>query len=417
MSRRPLFIRGLPVFPLLVAAFLLPGCAHHGVIDQGLSGSEHPAAEPAKVKQSVKKPVSAAILVPEWSARFPGSPWWVRAYAVAVAPDGRIAVAGVAPNEKGLTGAMVRVLSPSGTLLWEERYKSPVGEEAQASGVGFLPDGGVVTGGGEWRRDIGQDSNWLIRAFDRDGRARWEWRRDGPRHGADAVSKLATDAQGYIYAGGVENNVCWRVRSFAPDGTLRWEAGPGEDGGDGGWIVSVAPDGEGGAVAGGHGSVAGWLLTGLDSRGQEKWRLKENWAQGYEKAATAASDDNYFAVVGHGIVPGGKDDWQVMVFHRLKRGLTRLTRGTANSDVPFAVAWLAPGKLVVGGYDDGTADSGHWRVALAERKGGKWRWTVAKDEDAPLGVVFGLALCPDGSMVAVGTDTNGWLVRKYRLKP
>ncbi len=88
------------------------------------------------------------------------------AYAVCVDGAGDAVVAGMENVTGQLTNWLMRMYGPGGTLAWSVTYNNPSSADDALYGCAVSPDGLTVAAGGmEWRNDILQAPNWLVRKY------------------------------------------------------------------------------------------------------------------------------------------------------------------------------------------------------------------------------------------------------------
>ena len=117
--------------------------------------------------------------------------------AVAIGPDGRIAVAGstrqaLDGGHAGAADAFVRVFEPDGTLVWARQFGT-TGEDG-ARAVGMDAAGNVLVAGRTEGALVGLgagDLDAFVRKYDPDGAVRWT--RQFGTIGFDSIDGLAVD--------------------------------------------------------------------------------------------------------------------------------------------------------------------------------------------------------------------------------
>ncbi|MEK7474766.1 MAG: S8 family serine peptidase [Candidatus Coatesbacteria bacterium] len=197
-----------------------------------------------------------------------------RAEGVAVDSAGDIVVAGY-ENRLDLgqgNNWLVRRYDPDGSLLWERSYNSPANSTDQATAVAIDPAGRIVVAGSEYRWDIGQDSDQLVRTYDAAGNLLWTKSYNDPGNGYDTAHAVSVDVNGRVLLAGSEyradlgTNYDWRMVLFDSTGEELWSVSyDGPAGGyDEAYGVAIAPSGD-------------ILLAGSEDRsdaGQaENWRV------------------------------------------------------------------------------------------------------------------------------------------------
>jgi len=226
-----------------------------------------------------------------------GEPSWARqlgsgdddfAEAIAVGPEGRIAVVGqtdgdLAGPSSGETDGFLVVLDAQGVTLWERTLGTPVDDVA--SGVAFASDGSLVvagwTGGDLAGPSAGGEDAFLV-AFDADGAQRWGRQFGTPEDdrlrdvavgdGGDiAVAGQTRGSLDGVSGGGWDAFVRRHDAEGAPVGTSQF----GGELDDYAYAVAFAPDG--GLVTAGAGP------SGEDDRGAEPAFVRSFDATGSER--------------------------------------------------------------------------------------------------------------------------------------
>jgi hypothetical protein len=131
--------------------------------------------------------------------------------AVAVADDGRIAVAGETRGDlggpsQGGKDAFVRLLDGDRAVVWTRQFGSPVDDVVQ--GLAFHPGGGLVVAGLTYG-DLGGANTGgydaFVRRLDTDGQAAWTHQFGSIAH--DVIDALAIDADGRVVVAGTTRGV------------------------------------------------------------------------------------------------------------------------------------------------------------------------------------------------------------------
>ena len=143
--------------------------------------------------------------------------------SMAVAPDGRIALAGA--YSQGDLG-VVALLNPDGSVdrlhNWAQSFQSqPNFSEYGGGAVAFLPDGTLIVGGTATTLvSSGTDflrTTWVLRAFDRTGRMVWD--APPPQDLPEAVTGLVVEPGGTVLAAGSRGS-SMVVARVGPDGAF-----------------------------------------------------------------------------------------------------------------------------------------------------------------------------------------------------
>lgn len=192
------------------------------------------------------------------------------AYAVAVAGDGRVIVAGrtsgdLAGANAGGFDAFVRVLTADGAVVWTDQFGTAFMDEARAVAVGS--DGRIAVAG--WTRGALDGASAgladaFVRSYEPDGTLAWA--RQFGTASEDEAQGVAIDAAGNVLVtgfteGGLAPSAGGRdafLRKLDPYGEVRWTRQFGTVAADDANAVAVDPT-TGEVVVGG--STAGVLGT------------------------------------------------------------------------------------------------------------------------------------------------------------
>ena len=162
------------------------------------------------------------------------------AHALAVAPDGRIAIVG----DDGKSSAVVAVFDANGALdtdfdtdgklIWAAKTITTTSEAGKAfdgfygRAAGFAPDGRLIVGGFAenginlnpgFNIDFSPDRNWLVKSLSTSGAINWSVTQLTGITEQGRVADLAVLADGSILAAGTDNQFM-RVARFDRDGAL-----------------------------------------------------------------------------------------------------------------------------------------------------------------------------------------------------
>ncbi|TWP51756.1 hypothetical protein FKR81_12890 [Lentzea tibetensis] len=183
----------------------------------------------AVLSAAVGSSVSAAVVESPQVIRFHGG-GDDRAGAIALDGAGNMYLGGaVGTPNTGITFAVVK-LNARGELIWRTTYSGARGGTLGAVSALAVDAAGNVFAGGHISDDRNVDS--LVLKLGPDGSERWAQRYDGPGGGYDQVIGLAVDQSGAVYATGNSygTGFDWVTQRFGSDGTLQWtrrHSGPG----------------------------------------------------------------------------------------------------------------------------------------------------------------------------------------------
>ena len=270
------------------------------------------------------------------------------AYAIAALPDGGLAVAGTTdPKGAGEVNAWVLRLDDGGRLLWEKTF---VGK---ARAIAVLPDGGLAVAGhpkfkseGRWMWDA-----WVAR-LDGDGQLLWEKTFIG---GAHAIAVLPDGGLAVAGMTKFKSAGRWDAWMLRLDGSGRfiWDRTFGGRYSDSAKAIAVLPDG-GLVVAGSYTKSKGavnmdaWVLR-LDDGGRRLWERTAGGSHDDEASAIAVLPDGDLAVVGWTKSKSGLEIY-TWVRHLDDGGRILWEKTFGGGKRPRAIAVLPDGGLVVAGW-------------------------------------------------------------------
>ena len=156
------------------------------------------------------------------------------ANCIALDGSGNAVVAGMEKTAATLQDWLIRKYSTSGSLLWSAGYNNSAANNADiAYGVAVDSSGNIAVVGSEYRSDIGEESNWLVRKYSPGGTLLWSRTYDNPdpvlsNVTNDAAYGAAFDRNGNLFvAGSIDNQNSGTgndlmVRKYLPNGDLAW---------------------------------------------------------------------------------------------------------------------------------------------------------------------------------------------------
>jgi hypothetical protein len=395
-------------------------------------------------------PAVAQAPDPSWTYRF-GGDGGEQVFDLAVAADGRAYLAGVTDGRmqrpaSGFFDLIVHAVDADGDALWLRQFD--FGEFEFPYAVALAPDGDlIVAGSADGTVDgppAGGDDAFVLRLAP-DGEERWRVALGS--EGRDQALAVAVAADGTIVVGGRSDGGLTGAAAggddaflvaLAPDGRERWRRGIASDGDDAVRVLAPTPDG--GVLAGLHstGSLGAPNQGGVDSY------LRAYDASGEVVRRASLHDADDLRVFGATVVPGGAwivvgggpedhdDGADVPVFVRsiAPDGGTAWSAslGPARRDLEHDVAIAPDGTLVVAATTEADVAAPAAGVADALLAGltpdGEVAWTLQLGSPRFDGAAA-VAAGPGGVWVA-GTaagglpggeaddafDTDGWL-RRY----
>jgi hypothetical protein len=360
--------------------------------------------------------------------------------AVAVADDGRIAVAGETRGDlggpsQGGKDAFVRLLDGDRAVVWTRQFGSPVDDVVQ--GLAFHPGGGLVVAGLTYG-DLGGANTGgydaFVRRLDTDGQAAWTHQFGSIAH--DVIDALAIDADGRVVVAGTTRGVLQGtgfgtgdafVRQLEAGGGHRWTRQFGSAGED--FALGVAA-GPGGRVAVGGGTGGDLADPGAAPLGHHDAFVQVFDADGdvlWTHQFGTDLDDHVFSVAfaadgrlfAFGVTDGalaapnaGERDVFVRAYGPAGEVLWAHQFGSAGSDYASGVAVAASDDVVVDGTTTGAlaGDSAGDSDAYVARLGptGAITW-IRQFGTAAAEHTGGVAIGSAGEALVVGT-TGGALV-------
>ena len=261
--------------------------------------------------------------------------------AVAVASDGAVYVTGTTDSFGGFGHFLVLRFAPDGTLVWQ-RIRDVATDAVVGAGqaIAVAADGSIYAAGVAPRSVVGEFDMLLLK-LDPQGTLSWQ-RTYSAAAVADARGGVAIGADGSVYVAGGIQAVTRRtavndtfVAKFGPDGSLVWDREYGGDQGDFPGGVAARADGTvliGGETASfGAGSDDAFLLH-LDANG--RGIACNSWGG----PGGDHGDDVELAPNGTIVLAGTTASSPPFTFASCGRQTRRLRGAVAAPDVPLADA-------------------------------------------------------------------------------
>jgi len=395
----------------------------------------------------------AVLVMPTWGCTTPtsgGELLWTEQFgtseadgasAVAVADDGRIAVAGFTRGDLGATNqgdddVFVRLLDADRAIAWTRQLGTPENERPQ--GVAFHPDGGLVIAGLS-RGNLGATNEgdydaFVLRVDDTGGTV---WARQFGTPSTDVIDGLAVGSDGRVVVAGTTRGVLQGtgygvgvgdafVRTFHANGDHAWTRQFGSVGEDYALGVAAGPGGRVAVAGGSSGDLADPLAPArlendayvqvFEADGSVAWTHQFGTDQNDHVYRVAFAEDGTLLAFGatDGALAstnaGGRDLF-VRAYDADGQALWTRQFGGAGDDYALALAVASGGQVVVTGVTTGalTGVSAGGNDAFVARigAGGSIVWlrqfgTAA--DDAARAVAIG----PAGEAIVFGT-TGGSL--------
>ncbi len=258
-----------PVACLLLVGLALASCSQ-GPPPTGGASPQAPASTVAQPQ------------VREWTRRYDGGDCQTDGAAgLAASASGEVFVTGHSTGRHGEVDYVTLAYSPSGHVLWEQRY--PDGDTGQdaAAAIALSPDGRVVFVGGRTDREDGNAHPSTIAYAADDGELLWEATSTMPDVEAGRVKSIVANPDGssVFVTGHVwgERNDFFTAAYDATTGGELWNARYGGEAQDLSRATTVSPDGQRvfvtGVSSGKRGTgISDYATAAYDAgSGQELW--------------------------------------------------------------------------------------------------------------------------------------------------
>jgi hypothetical protein len=394
----------------------------------------------------------------------PGATEWVSRYdgpshgddssmAIAISEDGATVyvVGGSTGSGTAYDISVIAYRASTGSIRWSARYDGPAHAFDAGTGITVVPGEPIVVVSGV-SRGLTSHLDYATIAFDAsDGHRLWVRRQDGPAHGDDYPTAIASDAHrvyvtGYSRGAGTGDDEL-TVAYNAQTGATAWhrrfdDPGHGSDQARG---IAVSADASRvyvvGSSAGRRGDPDITTLGYAAASGASVWSARYDGPGHYADLAediVATPDGSRVFVIGESIGNDGGWDYAVVRYDGLHAApiWTRRYSGPAHrDDYPTALA-LSPDArtLFVTGYSTGLNNSFDYATVAYSAVGGRREWVARYDgpghsiddanavrvsPDARFVVVTGASIGTSGATdyatVAYGASSGAqrW-VRRYR---
>ncbi|HIP88413.1 MAG TPA: hypothetical protein EYH24_00155, partial [Thermococcus paralvinellae] len=176
-----------------------------------------------------------------WVKEFKG-----KAYAVALAPNGDIIVAGITDSfGAGSNDVWVLRLDENGNVKWQKTYGGSGSDWAEA--VTITPNGDIIVVGETRSFGVGGLDVWVLQ-LDENGNVKWQKTYGGTK--SDWAWAVAITPNGDIIVAGITwsfgagEDDFWVLR-LDEEGNIKWQKTYGGWGVDLARAVAIAPDGDG----------------------------------------------------------------------------------------------------------------------------------------------------------------------------
>ncbi len=317
---------------------------------------------------------------------------------VKVAENGDIIVAGYTYSfGAGGYDFWVLHLDENGNIKWQKTYGGSGGDKAYA--LALAPNGDIIVAGEthSFGANTPNFSNlWILRL---DGEGNVKWQRTFEGHYADWARAIAVAENGdFIIAGltfsfGAGGYDAWILRLDA-NGNVKWQKTYGGSNDDSADAVALAPNGDiivaGRTKSFGAGNADFWVLH-LDENGNIKWQKTYGGSDSDGADALALAPNGDIIVVGYtkSFGAGSADVW---ILRLDENGNVKWQKTYGGSDWDYAneVAMVDSGDIIVVGYT---------RSFSAGDDNNVWFLRLPPDGNLP-----GCKLCQDSNAIVMDTQ-------------
>jgi len=325
-------------------------------------------------------------------------------------------------------------------LAWTKSYDDPTNANDQARGVAVDGSGNVVVVGGEWRGDLSQSGNWLLRKYDAAGNLLWSQDYNNPGNSIDLATGVAVDGSGNVVVVGDENRTDlgqgsnWRIRKYDAAGNLLWSQDYNNPSNSDDSAFGIAVDGSGNVVVVGLevrndlGQSTNGRIRKYDAAGNLLWSRDYNTPGNEPDGLYGVAVDGSGNVVVVGVEwrndLGQRANWLIRKYDAAGNLLWSQDYNSPanNIDAAFGVAVDGSGNVVVVGEEDRTdlGQNTNWLIRKYDAAG-NLLWS--QDYNSPSSSedhAYGVAVDGSGNVVVVGEEWRGdigqsqnWRIRKY----
>ncbi len=337
---------------------------------------------------------SAVTVTEQWVARYDG-PGNSDDYARAMAVDawGNVYVTGYSSGQASYYDYATAKYDSDGNLLWVARYDGPGRHHDQAVAIAVDADGNVYVAGHSY--GAGATSDYATIKYTSDGVEQWVARYNGPGNGNDVVYAMTVDASGYIYVTGESEGVSSRrdytTIKYDRNGRALWVArydGPGNYHDS---ARAVAVDAGGNVYATGYSyansvSREDYATIKYDSRGNRLWVARYAGPSGppnsaYDVAVAVAVDAaGHVYVTGYSDGAGTSYDYATIKYDAggTAEWVARYDGSRSNYDYAHALVLDAVGNVYVTGYSENVG-TGQDYVTVKYDPAGNELWVATFD--------------------------------------
>lgn len=329
--------------------------------------------------------------IEQWVAMYDSAPFSAdRALAMAVDNEGQVYVA--AESDAGRTELLLNKYSPTGDLVWSERYANSRNTGAAFKAIDVSNSGNIYVAGlvgGEAYRT----SDFIVLQYDPDGHLNWFATYDSPGNSQDVLKAMALDQDGNVYVTGN----CYVVSDDGEvqvygNATIKYSAAGEElwveqyqrpDGVNGITPVGIAVDRSGVYIlgntfadfddyGGGHQDMT---TLKYSHSGRLKWAAHYNGSKSHNEGARDVGVDGN----GNVIVTGWSDDpYRLIVTIKYNHDgeqtwVATYGGGEGSFDRPEEMAVDFIGNIYINAYNSNYAD-GSFNMTIKYNSSGRLEW-------------------------------------------
>ena len=328
------------------------------------------------------------------------------ARAVAIAENGDIIVAGVTNSfGAGSYDFWILRLDSNGNVKWQKTYGGS--DDDMAFAVAVAPNGDIIVAGVTNSFSSGTADVWVLR-LDENGNVKWQKTYGGSD--IDIATAVAIAGNGDIIVAGVTNSFgagggdFWILRLDA-NGNVRWQRTYGGSDDDIAAALAVAPNGDiivaGGTDSFSSGTADVWVLR-LDENGNVKWQktyggTKDDVANA---VAIAGNGDIIVAGVTNSFGTGSYDFWVLRLDENGNVKWQRTYGGRRDNEARTVVV-TPNGDIIVAGVTNsfGTGSDDAWILRLDADGNVRWQRTYGGSKEDGANKV---TIAPNGDVIMAG---------------
>jgi len=262
------------------------------------------------------------------------------ATSIAIAPNGDIIVAGYTTSfGAGGNDIWVLRLDENGNIKWQKTYGGSTLDEAYA--VALAPNGDVIVAGHTYSFGAGYEGVWVLR-LDENGNIKWQKTYEGDNNdGANALA-IAPNGDiivaGYTWSFGAGWEDFWVLR-LDENGNIKWQKTYGGSNIDVARAIALAPNGD---------IIVAGYTTSFGAGGFDFWvlRLDENGGQGVDLAWLKCGIDSNATIITTD-ASMKETNAQISMSDASVKDSNAAVNSTSVEGVPLLPCKITSGKLTV----------------------------------------------------------------------